>query len=146
MDRSIVFTQGQQVILDHYFTQAGGPDAVAEAVGTYRQAAVNWRNRGYVPLKWVGPTSRALKVTAWALNYTELATLKGEAPRWSEIVGKLNLPKNVREKVLHLKPPRDPFKKSVVSSSKLAKASGAKKSSGKNKNKNKLKKAPSGKK
>lgn len=118
----------QQLVIEHIIKNAGGHSKIAKIVGLYRQAPINWREEGHVPLKWVGQVARALEVTPWALNYTDLANLKGDCPTWKEVVKSLGWPKALTDRILFLSPPVNPLIMSVKKNTKrVTKVSGKKK-------------------
>lgn len=113
--KSVKYERGSQLVISSLFEKAGGLSRIAKACKSQRQVALNWRNRGSVPLKWCGILSRLLKVSPFAFNYEDCALYAGKAPEWREVVNDLGLPTQVVGRVLNLKPPVNPLRPTVVS-------------------------------
>lgn len=84
----------------------GGPTMAAKKLGVHQQMPINWRVRGFVPLKKCADVSRILDVPQLALNYTALKPF-GFKPvsSWTTIVTSIGFDKKTEEWILKGKHP-----------------------------------------
>lgn len=69
----------------------GGATEVSRLIGTRPQLPVNWKNRGRVPLQYVGKVSRVLGVPPELLNYEQVVAFKGKGVSWKKLVKEFKL-------------------------------------------------------
>jgi hypothetical protein len=102
---------GDQALLAAIWEAHGGPGEVAKKLSAYMhekihwQAPINWRTRGQVPHRYVKKVAEALNINPIGLNYNILFNLGVIVPAWEKVVRSYNLPENVIQSILFLKPP-----------------------------------------
>jgi len=97
----------QQLLLSAIMKYWGGPTDIAEHLNEAlevdkfsRQSFVNWRLRGYIPLKEVGKIATALEIDEYALNFIGIKEFyDDEETEWPDVVKGLEFlrPKQVEE-------------------------------------------------
>lgn len=96
----------QSLLLEALWEKLGGVSAVGEALNTHHQTPINWRLKGKVPLVLCGTVANTLKVDKWALNYSQLKALLGDAPTWKSVVQALKFDSEVETKILKAPEPK----------------------------------------
>jgi hypothetical protein len=102
---------GDQALLQAIWEAHGGPGEVARKLSAFLheeihwQAPINWRTRGQVPHRYVKKVAEALDISPLGLNYATLANLAVSIPSWEKVVKSYNLPENVVQSILFLRPP-----------------------------------------
>lgn len=106
-------TTGQMALLDAIWKRAGGVGELAQKVDVHKQAPVNWRLRGKVPLKHCRRVADALnlnKTQEWGLNYNDMFLFyRKSAPSWSEVIRSFEFPADTYKAILSLKAPKNSF-------------------------------------
>jgi len=97
---------GQQALLNLIWKSHGGVGRVATILGRPPQCAVNWRNRGKVPLIDCKEVAKTLDIPIWGLNYTELKKVFDYVPPWKAVVDLYNLSPGTVKYVLSLEAPK----------------------------------------
>lgn len=98
----------QGLLIQALLNEHGGCAEVGRKLGIDRQVPLNWIRRGHVPFDKVGPVSRALGCSFYALNYEAMVTLLGTVFSWEGVVHNAfckNLP--IMNKILSAKHPRN---------------------------------------
>lgn len=102
---------GDQALLQAIWEMHGGPGEVAKKLSAYLhedihwQAPINWRTRGQVPHRYVKKVAEALGISPLGLNYNTLSDLAVNVPSWEKVVKSYNLPDDVVQSILFLRPP-----------------------------------------
>lgn len=109
-DRSFVvepdFVDGQQALLWHIMERFGGPSPTADLCGLDASLFYNWRSRGKIPLQYTKRIAEALGVSAWGLNYADIAFYAGHQETWRKVVRGYGLPGKIVESIMYLAAPK----------------------------------------
>lgn len=103
----------ESTLLDGIINYYSGPRAFCKLLSEKleqdiaEQSAVNWRQRGRIPLKLANPVSKILKVSVYALNYRDAKAFFDSEINWTEVVNSVKfIPDSFRLKVLALGEPK----------------------------------------
>lgn len=97
---------GAALLLDSLWKKHNGVTFLAEFLGLHRQQLINWKIRGYVAPQHIGPLSRKLGVSPYALNYSFSSDFLGDTPDWKEVVKDCEMETDVEKRILKLPPPK----------------------------------------
>ena len=100
-------TKGTVALLNEIWRIKGGIAKVARDLEVIRQAPINWRNRGKVPLMSCKHIAFSLKIPIWGLNYEDLVYFYCDKvpPSWPETVKMYGLDSNTVKYILSLEHP-----------------------------------------
>jgi hypothetical protein len=99
--------EAQKICLEELVEMYGGPTYFGLKAGNEPAYKVSqWKMIGRVPLSRVGKVARALGVSTYLLNYSEVKDLNGVAPKWKDVVKEVGFSKFSLEKIFSHKDPK----------------------------------------
>lgn len=97
------FKFSEDLLLETIFTLKGGPKKLSKLWKCTLEAVINWKRRGYVPLKKVVSAAKTLGVPREVLNYKEVDSYGSEVLSFKSAVKKVDfIPSEVKVHILKL--------------------------------------------